>query len=596
MTARSRSKIAVKIRKRKAANLSRRVAAMKGMAAKLATRRSERELETLQRFRAAIDTSGDTICLIDRAKMRFIDVNDTGCRYLGYARNELLKLGPQDLLVGDPDTLEPAYDRLIANPDTAEKVEVRVRRRDGTVSLMEMHRRAMKRNGRWIIVSIARDVGERDADRNRAEKALRESEERYRSILEDSEDAYYEVDLKGDLVSFNSAFRSLLGYPEVELLGMNNRRFQSPEAASKAYQTFNQVYRTGVPAKAYDWEMQSKDGVTILVEGSVQLVKGVKNQPIGFRGMLRDVTSRRAMEQALRESEERFRSLIELSSDWYWEMDAQFRFSRMERKRGAPETQDRDDADLGKCPWGTDIQTEGGWNAHRELLAAHRSFHDFVTRRRQPDGSWRYASITGEPTFDASGTFKGYRGIGCDITAEKLAEQRIQHLATHDSLTNLPNRAMFNELLGIAVQTAHRHAAGLAVLFIDLDGFKVINDSLGHEAGDQLLCRVGDRLKQLLRGSDVVARFGGDEFVVLLQEIADVKPIANVARKILSTIAEPVDLMGHTHHVTASIGISFYPTDGSDGSTLLKHADAAMYVVKDQGKNGFRFYSRALSP
>jgi len=579
VTARSRSKIAFKIRKREAAKLSRRVAAMKGTAAKLAIRKSEREQEALQRFRAAIDTSGDTICLIDRAKMRFIDVNDTGCRYLGYARNELQKLGPQDLLVGDPDTLEPAYDRLIANPDTAEKVEVRVRRGDGTVSLMEMHRRAMKRDGRWIIVSIARDIGERDADRNRAEKALRESEERYRRILEDSQDAYYEVDLKGNLVSFNSAFRSLLGYPEAELLGMNNRRFQSPEAASKAYQTFNQVYRTGVPAKAYDWEMQSKDGVTILVEGSVQLVKGVKNQPIGFRGMLRDVTSRRAMEQALRESEERFRSLIELSSDWYWEMDAQFRFS-----------------DLGKRPWETDIQAEGGWDAHRELLAAHRSFHDFVTRRRQPDGSWRYASITGEPTFDATGTFKGYRGIGCDITAEKLAEQRIQHLATHDSLTNLPNRAMFNELLDIAVQTAHRHAAGLSVLFIDLDGFKVINDSLGHEAGDQLLRRVGDRLKQLLRGSDVVARFGGDEFVVLLQEIADVKPIANVARKILSTIAEPVDLMGHTHQVTASIGISFYPTDGSDGSTLLKHADAAMYVVKDQGKNGFLFYSRALSP
>jgi diguanylate cyclase (GGDEF)-like protein/PAS domain S-box-containing protein len=336
--------------------------------------------------------------------------------------------------------------------------------------------------------------------------------------------------------------------------------------------------------------MQRKDGSKFLVEGSVQLVRDADNRPIGFRGILRDVTSRREMEQALRESEQRFRSLIELSSDWYWEIDEHFRFARMETKRGRLETATHNHADLGKRPWESDIHAEGGWDAHRADLAAHRPFHDFVTYRRQPDGAWRYAAITGEPMFEASGDFKGYRGIGRDVTTEKIAEQRIQYLATHDGLTNLPNRVMFNELLGIAVQTAQRRASGLAVLFIDLDGFKVVNDSLGHEAGDRLLCETGNRLKQVLRGSDVVARFGGDEFVVLLQEISDVDPVATVARKILAAITQPVDLMGRLHRVTASVGISLYPSDAEEASTLLKHADAAMYVVKERGKNDFRFY------
>jgi diguanylate cyclase (GGDEF)-like protein len=212
-----------------------------------------------------------------------------------------------------------------------------------------------------------------------------------------------------------------------------------------------------------------------------------------------------------------------------------------------------------------------------------------------PDGSLRYASITGEPMFDAGGAFKGYRGIGCDITKEKIAEQRIQYFATHDGLTNLTNRVLFNELLAIAVQTAQRRASSLAVLFIDLDDFKAINDTLGHEAGDQLLCEVANRLKQVLRGSDVVARFGGDEFVVLIQETVDVESVATVAQKILFSIRKPVALMGRAHEVTASVGVSVYPADAGDAPTLLKHADAAMYVVKEKDKNGFRFYSHGRS-
>ena len=551
----------------------------------------EPEQKALQRFRAAMDKSSDSIYLIDRATMRFVDVNDTGCRYFGYTREEFLKLGPQDVLCASLEALEGDYDQLIANDDAAETVDIRARRKDGTVTHLEMGRRATRVDGRWIIVSTGRDIAERDAERDRAERALRASEERYRGILENIEDAYYEVDLRGNLVFFNSAFVRLLGYPAAELQGLNNRKFQSPEAAAKVYATFNEVYRTGIPANAYDWEMQGKDDRKVLVEGSVQLVRDANGEATGFRGMLREVTSRRAMEQALRESEERFRSLIELSSDWYWEMDSQFRFVRMERKRDAAETASNHDVDLGKRPWETDIGAESGWEAHRELLLTQRPFHDFVTHRRQPDGSRRYASITGEPVFDAAGHFRGYRGIGRDITAAKLAQQHIQYLATHDSLTNLPNRAMFNELLGVAVQSAQRHANGLAVLFIDLDGFKSINDTLGHDAGDCVLRTVAARLKEAVRGSDIVTRLGGDEFVVLLQDISGIETVAMVAHKILSAVAQPVDLNGSHHRVTASVGISHYPDDTSDGSLLLQYADMAMYIAKEQGKNTFRFHA-----
>jgi len=570
---------------------SRRPAAMKVTAASSPARRNERTTDELRRFCAVMDACADIVCLIDRTTMRCVDMNEAGCRFLGFTRDEILALGPQDVIVGSREDSERAYDRLIARRDTTERTVVRARRRDGTEIAVEMRWRAMLLDGQWIIVGIAR----RDADHDQTEQALRASEEKYRNILENIEDAYYEVDVKGNLVFFNSALVRLLGYPADELLGLNNRVYQSPDVAARMYRTFNEVYRTGVPARTFDWEMHRRDGSTILVEGSVQLIKDVHGQAGGFRGILRDVTSRREMERALRESEARFRSLIELSSDWYWEMDAHLRFVRMEGKRGEIDALGRSNADVGRRPWETDIQAEGGWDAHRAVLAAHQPFHDFITCRRMPDGSLRYASITGEPMFDAGGAFKGYRGIGCDITKEKIAEQRIQYFATHDGLTNLTNRVMFNELLAIAVQTAQRRASSLAVLFIDLDDFKAINDTLGHEAGDQLLCEVANRLKQVLRGSDVVARFGGDEFVVLIQETVDVESVATVAQKILFSIRKPVALMGRAHEVTASVGVSVYPADAGDAPTLLKHADAAMYVVKEKDKNGFRFYSHGRS-
>ena len=187
------------------------------------------------------------------------------------------------------------------------------------------------------------------------------------------------------------------------------------------------------------------------------------------------------------------------------------------------------------------------------------------------------------------------RGRARESTAKLKYAERIEYLAYHDGLTALPNRTLFNRLLTQAISQAQRHHRQLAVAYIDLDRFKQINDTLGHEAGDELLREIATRLKGCLRDSDAVARLGGDEFVVLLSELEEEKYAATVAQKIVTAIAKPFTLLGQEIRVTASIGISTYPTDGLDEQTLMKNADIAMYQAKEDGKNQFQFYSEKLN-
>ena len=180
------------------------------------------------------------------------------------------------------------------------------------------------------------------------------------------------------------------------------------------------------------------------------------------------------------------------------------------------------------------------------------------------------------------------------VDEKTKADERIEYLASHDSLTNLPNREMFNGMLRRAIDAAARYQRQFALLFIDLDRFKVINDSLGHDAGDMLLVEIGGRLRRALRSSDVVARLGGDEFVVILEETAERPEVERISGELLSVLSQPLQLSGHECHTTASIGIAMYPSDGTDMQTLTKNADMAMYLAKEDGKNGFRFFTKEI--
>ena len=303
---------------------------------------------------------------------------------------------------------------------------------------------------------------------------------------------------------------------------------------------------------------------------------------------------RKHSEEVLRESEARFRALTELSSDWYWEQDAEFRFTRFEGRAMAKGNERIVPNFLGKRRWELDHEAEGGWEAHRAVLEAHQPFRDLIVNSPLPDGGRRYVSLSGEPMYATDGRFTGYRGVGQDITERKRAEERIQYLATHDGLTALPNRVMFSQLLNLAIQSARRYERNFAVLFIDLDRFKIINDTLGHEAGDMLLKEIATRLRHVLRSSDIVARLGGDEFVVLVQEVNEQDQVAIVARKILSAVLKPIVLGGQDCRVTASIGVALHPSAGQDEQSLMKNADIAMYLAKEEGKNNFQFYSEKI--
>jgi len=210
------------------------------------------------------------------------------------------------------------------------------------------------------------------------------------------------------------------------------------------------------------------------------------------------------------------------------------------------------------------------------------------SRRLLPDG--RIIALSYQPVI-GGGTVVIFE----DVTEREKAEERARFLATHDDLTGLPNRSVFGEVVSDAVSAGHRYGHMFAVMFMDLDRFKNINDTLGHAARDILLIETAERLKECVRKSDVIARIGGDEFVIMLREVSDQSQVATVARKILAAVVKPVTVHGHECRITASIGISMFPADALNEESLVKNADAAMYLAKEEGRNGFRFHFQDIT-
>ncbi|HEX9172877.1 MAG TPA: EAL domain-containing protein, partial [Telluria sp.] len=312
--------------------------------------------------------------------------------------------------------------------------------------------------------------------------------------------------------------------------------------------------------------------------------------------LIDDVIARQRTEKALQESERRFRQLVAMSSDWYWEQDSDLRFTSitggfraksgvgMERVVG--KTRDEYVPELATTDWG---------RAHLACLERREPFEDFEYQALDDGGVARWFCVNGEPVFDDNGAFAGYRGTGSDITARKLTEQRVHHVAQHDVLTGLPNRSLLQDRLSQAIAYSSRSGHPVWVMLIDLDRFKFVNDSMGHKAGDVLLMTVAARLRGSLRDSDTVARLSGDEFVVILSEHADQKLGPEIVQRLMESVAQPVMLGNKEFSVTCSIGVAVFPTEGTPPDSLIEHADIAMYGAKKLGRNNYQFYTPAMN-
>jgi diguanylate cyclase (GGDEF)-like protein/PAS domain S-box-containing protein len=310
----------------------------------------------------------------------------------------------------------------------------------------------------------------------------------------------------------------------------------------------------------------------------------------------RQSKQRRDRERALRAEGERFRQLVETTSDWLWEVDENAVYTY-----ASPRVRDllgyEPHEVLGKTPFDLMPAEEAARvGALFGPIAARREpFAGLENTNRHKLGHLVVLETSGVPVFDANGTFRGYRGVDRDITERKRIAERLAQLAHHDSLTGLPNRALFLDRLQAAIEHVQHRGRHIAVLLFDLDRFKLINDTLGHAAGDRLLQSVAQRLTGALREDDTVARLGGDEFVILLVDVARRDDVAQVAQKLLDTLAAPHSIDGRELFVTTSIGVSVFPGDGADSASLMKHADIAMYRAKAKGRNNFQLYLPDMS-
>lgn len=406
-------------------------------------------------------------------------------------------------------------------------------------------------------------------------------------------------DVNGRIIYVNAAEAAMHGYEVEELLGKDVRIF----ALAKQWRPLDLEKIKSLKK----WRRESinvrKDGSSFPVQLMSDVLKGAGQEIIGMITTCEDITHRKRIEDKLRESEQKYRSLVDSTDDSIYLVDSSCKYLFINKKHssriGAPSEEylDRSYGDFHSPEVAAIFQ-----RSVDEVFKTGRS----MQREYKSERDDQYFLQTLSPIRDHNGQIKAVTVVSKNITEHRRTEEQVRYLAYFDSLTGLPNRLFFRELLDKAVSLAKQHERLLAILFLDLDDFKRINDTLGHDIGDELLQAIGTRLMKSIRASDCItrtdenvvhatlSRLGGDEFILLLTEIADVQDAGLVARRLLDIISEPYILKGHSVIITSSIGISLYPFDGDDSKNLLKNADLAMYHAKEKGKNNFRYYSESM--
>lgn len=515
---------------------------------------------------------------------------------------------------GELETNSRIWQSMVHPDDLPLVLQALQRHFDGHEPMYHCEYRLRHKNGSWVWILARGKVTERDAqgtpvrivgthmdvtERKATEEALRRSEERLALVMRASNDGAWDWNMQTGETHYSPRWWEMLGYAVDELPADATlwQRLIHPDDRPRVMAVAAQALKDGHSHYEVEVRFVHKDGHHVPVLGRVYMLRDAQGKAVRVSGVNTDLTERRRFENSLRESEERFRSLTALSSDWYWEQDADFRFVRIHA--GQEQLRGLGQQNVGRTRWevGALNKNEADWAAHRAVLQAHQPFHHFEMQRTALDGGPLWVSISGMPIFDGQGTFQGYRGVGRDITAHKLAQEEIQRLAFHDALTGLPNRRLLVDRLQHALAATGRTQRHGALLFIDLDEFKALNDRCGHETGDMLLKQVANRLNGCVRAIDTVARLGGDEFVVVLEELdADVQRAAErttrIGEHILAQLNQPYQLGSQMHHCTPSIGAALFSGPGASVDALLRDADAAMYRAKAAGRNQLRLHGR----
>jgi diguanylate cyclase (GGDEF)-like protein/PAS domain S-box-containing protein len=537
------------------------------------------------RFRAIYNGVNDAILLLEPASLEILDAN---------ARTQDLFGWPPEEMAGAPATV--LFPPGTAGTEFADRAgtalsgepqlwEGPVQTRSGQSFWVELHVKSLELQGATRILVVIRDV---DA-RKRAEEALARSERLYRALFESTGTALLLVEKDMTISLVNSQTKLLAGLPasaapDDRLIS----RFIAPEDRDRL---MDDHYRRragdqAVPSQ-FEFRFQVPNGRKRWGLASVALIPETGQSIVSVI----DITDRKNAEERLRQSAAVFESTLE----GVMITDAKGRITAINRAFTSI-TGYREEEVLGRDPhllasgkhntdfyrlmWRS-IRDTGGWQG------------EIWNRRRNGETYPQWLSISA--VRDENKTLTNYVGVFSDVSHIKESQQKLEHLSHYDPLTDLPNRRLLLSRLEHSLEQARRHSDRMALLFLDLDRFKDINDSLGHPAGDELLKQIAARMRSRLRDEDTLARLGGDEFVLLLEHLVRPESGASVAQTILEVVSTPFVLASREIYVTASIGISLYPDDARDVTGLMRNADTALYQAKAHGRNTYRFYTEALT-